>query len=95
MKKAFTLIEFVTALAIIGIIFFLVLSFLQSRKTTVPTQPATQSPKNFTIVSREVIGSPYNNLYIIKDNETQREYLLAEDGNGVSITPRLKKEEDK
>lgn len=95
MKKAFTFIEAVTVLAIIGIIFFIILSFSQPRKTIESTQPATQSPKSFTIVSKEAIGSPYTHpfLYIVRDNETQREYLLVEDGNGVSITPRLKKED--
>jgi len=94
MRKAFTLIEVLVVLIFITIIVLAIAAGIPSSKRNIPTP--SPMPKNFTVLSREASESTCCELYliIVKDNQTGQEYIIIEDGSGVSITPRLKKKEE-
>jgi len=94
MKKAFTVIDLVFVLCVVGIILLLIATLTTPRKAA--AAPSPQIPKNFIVISKEATGAaccePY--IMIVKDSQTEQEYIIIEDGSGVSITPRLKKKEE-
>ena len=81
-------------LCVAGIIILLIATLTTLRKAI--ATPSPQTPKNFIVISKEATGSaccePY--IMIVKDSQTEQEYIIVEDNNGVSITPRLKKKEE-
>lgn len=93
MKKAFTTAHLLAALFGINI-FFIILVFLQQEAKATSQPPNV--PKNFLVVSKEPLHDCCNpTIYIVKDSQTEQEYILVQDSRGISITPRLypKKEE--
>ena len=92
MKKAFTIIELVTVVVILGIIALIIAA--TTSRTKVPTTPTVN--KNFVVLSRESLHDCCNPfIYVVKDSQTEIEYILVQDSSGISITPRLPKKEEK
>jgi len=95
MKKAFTLIEILVVVIIFAIIVLIITAVTPSSKRNTPKQPTV--PANFTVLSREATGAtccePF--IIIVKDLQTEQEYIIIEDGSAVSITPRLPKKEER
>lgn len=94
MKKAFTLIEILVVVVIITIIVLIITAIAPSSKRKIQTQ-AQPNLQNFTITSSERILYPYfTYVHVLKDNETNKEYILVvNDSIGMTITPKLKKEQ--
>ena len=94
MKKAFSLLELLILVVIVGILVALGIGAVNKSNKNQPTQKIT--PVIQRITESTSIGeccSPY--AYIVRDNQTKQEYIVLEYGNSVAITPRLppKKEE--
>ena len=94
MKKAFSLLELILIVAIVGILLALFIGVVTKSNKNQSTQKIT--PVIQRITESTSIGeccSPY--AYIVRDNQTKQEYIVLEYGSSISITPRLppKKEE--
>jgi hypothetical protein len=92
MKKVFTILELIAAILLLTLIVLFLTNYPTQQQTNQPTQ---QMHNSFTVISKEGTGSyccdPH--LIIVKDNQTNQEYIIVEDASGVSVIPRLPKKE--
>lgn len=56
------------------------------------TKTSAKSTSSFDIKHKDEIGS-YQNVYVLTDNETKREYIVVDNdySGAIAITPRLDK----
>lgn len=88
-----------TKMLVMGIAFalvFVLVAFIYKHHTPVLKENYIEQkeplPESFTRISETFI-TPYQRIYIIKDSQTQQEYVLYYASTGASITPRLPNKE--
>ena len=68
-------------------IILLIVILAGCRETTPYTVTKTSLPPRL-VQTEKLIGGNYDpDLYIFKDNKTEREYLIVKFGQGIAITP--------
>ena len=78
----------------IGIIIFLLLVLSGVFLSGCDSEEIKAAPENKGIIEK-VYGDSWANVNIFRDTETGREYIVFKYSHGITVTPRLPKEDKK